>query len=172
MFVSCVGCVLHRYWSLRRADPSSRAVIPCGESVSLSVNKWKYIILRQLVGIRSQVQVQVPHHKTEGPEGAIGIALLFLYLGARRGGWSAPPTGRFTPGKTRYPLYRRLGGPQGRSGQVRKTSPQPGFDLRAVQPVASCDTDWAFPAPKKRSDQSIILILRRILPYVLSIFSY
>jgi len=23
-------------------------------------------------------------------------------------------------GKTRYPLYRRLGGPQGRSGQVRK----------------------------------------------------
>jgi len=27
------------------------------------------------------------------------------------------------PGKTRYPLYRRLGGPQGRSGQVRKISP-------------------------------------------------
>jgi hypothetical protein len=25
------------------------------------------------------------------------------------------------PGKTRYPLYRRLGGPQGRSRQVRKT---------------------------------------------------
>jgi len=24
------------------------------------------------------------------------------------------------PGKTRYPLYRKLGGPQGRSGQVRK----------------------------------------------------
>ena len=27
------------------------------------------------------------------------------------------------PEKTRYPLYRRLGGPQGRSGQVRKISP-------------------------------------------------
>ena len=26
------------------------------------------------------------------------------------------------PGKTRYPLYRRLGGPQGRSGRVRKIS--------------------------------------------------
>jgi hypothetical protein len=26
------------------------------------------------------------------------------------------------PGKTRYPLYRRLGGPQGRSGRVRKTN--------------------------------------------------
>ena len=27
------------------------------------------------------------------------------------------------PGKTRYPLYRRLGGAQGRSGRVRKISP-------------------------------------------------
>ena len=31
------------------------------------------------------------------------------------------------PGKTRYPLYRRLGGPQGRSGQVRKISPRAGI---------------------------------------------
>jgi len=41
------------------------------------------------------------------------------------------------PGKTRYPLYRRMGGPQGRSGLVRKTSPQPVFDPRTVQPVAN-----------------------------------
>ena len=45
------------------------------------------------------------------------------------------------PGKTRYPLYRRLGRPQGRSGQVRKISPPPGFDPRTVQPVASRYTD-------------------------------
>jgi hypothetical protein len=33
-------------------------------------------------------------------------------------GWSTPRPGRFTPGiKTRYLLYRRLGGPQGRSLQ-------------------------------------------------------
>ena len=31
------------------------------------------------------------------------------------------------PGKTRYPLYSRLGGPQSRSGRVRKISPPPGF---------------------------------------------
>jgi hypothetical protein len=37
-------------------------------------------------------------------------------------------------GMTWDPLYRRLGGPQGRSGQVRKISPQPGFDHRTVQP--------------------------------------
>ena len=29
------------------------------------------------------------------------------------------------PGKARYPLYRRLGGPQGRTGRVRKISPPP-----------------------------------------------
>jgi len=41
------------------------------------------------------------------------------------------------PRKTRYPLYRRLSGPQDRSGWVRKISPPPGFDPRTVQPVPS-----------------------------------
>ena len=50
------------------------------------------------------------------------------------------------PGKTRYPLYRRLGGPQGRPGRVRKISPEPEFDPRTFQPVASRYTDWAIPA--------------------------
>ena len=55
-----------------------------------------------------------------------------------------PLHGRFLPpGKNRYPLYRRLGGPQGRSGQVRKISPPLGFDPRTVQPVASRYTDCA-----------------------------
>jgi len=36
-----------------------------------------------------------------------------------------------------YPLYRRMGGPQGRSGHVRKISPPPGFDPRTVEPIAS-----------------------------------
>ena len=51
------------------------------------------------------------------------------------------------PGKTRYPLYRRLGGPQGRSGRVRKISPPPWFDPRTVHPVASSYTEYAIPAP-------------------------
>ena len=33
-------------------------------------------------------------------------------------------------GKTRYPLYRRLGGPQDRSGRARKISPPPALDPR------------------------------------------
>ena len=48
---------------------------------------------------------------------------------------------------TRYPLYVRVGGPQGRPGQVRKiSSPPPGFDPRTVQPVAGRYTDCAIPA--------------------------
>jgi hypothetical protein len=50
-----------------------------------------------------------------------GITLPFLDHSTRRGGWSTSRSGRsLPPEKTRYPLYRRLGGPQGRSGQVRK----------------------------------------------------
>jgi len=53
------------------------------------------------------------------------------------------------PRRTRYPLYRRLGRPQGRSGRVRKISPPPEFDSRTVQPVASHYTDWAIPKIKQ-----------------------
>ena len=63
-------------------------------------------------------------------------------LGGQRHASAALP-----PGKTCYPFYRRLGEPQGRSGQVLKISPQPGFDPRTVQPVASRYTDWTIPAP-------------------------
>ena len=58
-------------------------------------------------------------------------------------GSASRPVSSLPPGKTRYPLYRRLGGPQGRSGQVRKISPSPGFDPRTVQSVASRYTDYA-----------------------------
>ena len=60
------------------------------------------------------------------------------------GGGSTPRPGRsLPPGKTRYPLYRRLGGPLGRSGQARKISPLPGFDPRTMQLVASRYTVYA-----------------------------
>jgi hypothetical protein len=59
----------------------------------------------------------------------------------------APAT--LPPGKTQYPLYRRLGRPHSRSGWVRKISPPPGFDPRTVQPVASRYTDCATPAPSQ-----------------------
>jgi hypothetical protein len=40
---------------------------------------------------------------------------------------NSTPRPLYPPGKTRYPLYRRLDGPQGRSGQVRKMSPPTGI---------------------------------------------
>jgi len=40
-------------------------------------------------------------------------------------------------------LYRRLGGPQGWYGQMRKISTPPEFDPQTVQPVASHYTDYA-----------------------------
>ena len=58
-------------------------------------------------------------------------------------GSASRPGRSLPPGKTRYPLYRRLGGPQGRSGQVQKIWPLPVFNPRTVQPVASRYTDWA-----------------------------
>ena len=58
-------------------------------------------------------------------------------------GSASRPGRSLPPGKNRYPLYRRLGGPQGRSGQVRKISPPPGFDPWTVQPVGSRYNDGA-----------------------------
>jgi hypothetical protein len=71
----------------------------------------------------------------------------------------------FTPGNTRYPLYRRLGGPRSRSGYVRKISPPPGFNPRTFQPVASRYTDYAIPAP--RSDIYIVKLHWKVKRWVL-----
>jgi hypothetical protein len=81
----------------------------------------------------------------EGPYESRGIALLcVLDLGTGRGKGLASRLGRFLPpGKTWYPLYRRLSGLQARSVQVRKISHPSGFDPRTVQPVASRYIDWA-----------------------------
>ena len=75
---------------------------------------------------------------TKGPEGeerySFNLALTSVL--DKVGGQRHAPAA-LAPGKTRCPLYRRLGGPLARSGGVRKLSPSPGFDSRTVQPVAS-----------------------------------
>ena len=102
--------------------------------------------------------------------GSRGIALPFLDHGTRRGwGVSVTPRPLFTPGKTRYPLYRRLCGPQGRSGQVRKTSPPPGSDPRSLQPVASRYTDWTVPVHEHKvgfmllSNKSVVPVVYTVI---------
>ena len=60
--------------------------------------------------------------------GSTGIALRFHDNGTRRGeGLALFPGRSLPPGKTRYPLYRRLIGPQGWSGQARKISSPTGI---------------------------------------------
>jgi hypothetical protein len=45
-------------------------------------------------------------------------------------------------------MYRRVGGTQGRPGQVRKISPPPGLDPQTVQSLCSRYTNWAtWPTP-------------------------
>jgi hypothetical protein len=70
------------------------------------------------------------------PIGGVEVQLCSFMTTALEGGeGSASCPGHSLPlGKTWYPLYKRLGGPQGWSGQVRKISPPPGFDPQTVSP--------------------------------------
>jgi hypothetical protein len=69
---------------------------------------------------------------------------------------------------TRYPFYRRLGGPQGQSGQVQKISPPPGFDPWTVQLVVSRYIDYAILAHKTytNKNQNLELHVKQILPVI------
>ena len=102
---------------------------------------------RKNSGVKGKVLPRTGH---EGPEREQRCtSTLSLTLALDEGGWSTPRPGRFTPWKeTRYPLYRRLGGPQGRSGRVLKISPPPGFDPRTVQPVAQSQYRLRYPGPQ------------------------
>ena len=51
-----------------------------------------------------------------------------------------------SPRKNRYPLCRRLGGPQSWSGRVGNISSPPEFETWTIQPIASDYTDCAIPA--------------------------
>ena len=62
------------------------------------------------------------------------------------GEWSAAHPGRtLPPEKTRYLFYRRLGGPQGRSGRAENLVPTR-IRSRTVQPVAQSLYRLSYPA--------------------------
>jgi hypothetical protein len=65
----------------------------------------------------------------------LSLTLQLDWVGGRQARTVLPP------GKTRYPLYRRLDELQGRSRRVRKISLSPGFDPRSTRPVANRYTD-------------------------------
>ena len=67
------------------------------------------------MGLRSKVKGKgkfLPRTGQEGPEGEQTYSSTLPSTSALDGGgWSTPRLGSFTPGKTWYPLYRRLAGP-------------------------------------------------------------
>jgi hypothetical protein len=93
-----------------------------------------------------------PRAGQEGPEGeqrysyTLSLTSALMGVGGQRHAPADLPLA-----KTLYPLYRRLGGPYGRSGLVRKISPLPGFDPRTVQTVQSRYTDCAISAHEVKS---------------------
>jgi hypothetical protein len=103
------------------------------------------IIIIIIIIIIGKVQPRTGH---EGPEGEHMYSSTLSLTSALDGvGGQCHDPAALLPGKNRYPLYRRLGGPQDRSGRVWKISPPSGFDPRTVQPVASPYTDCAIPVP-------------------------
>jgi hypothetical protein len=87
----------------------------------------------------SKIVLRTSH---EGPEGEYRYSPTLSIISAPGwvGGKRHTPT-VLPPGVIQYPVYRRLGETQGRSGRVRRISPAPGFDPRNVQLVASRYTD-------------------------------
>jgi len=80
---------------------------------------------QKIIYIESRVH---PRTGQEVPEGTLVLD---------GGGWSTPRPVRFTPGKTCYPLCRRMGGPQGWSGHLWKILP-PHLGIRSLNhPVCS-----------------------------------
>ena len=89
-----------------------------------------------------KVKVKFPVTGPVWPRGWVEVYLYSSMTAALEGGeWSAARPGRtLPPGNSGYPLYRRLGGPQGRSGQAENLVAT-GIPSRTVQLVVSRYTD-------------------------------
>ena len=93
-----------------------------------------------------KIKVKVNH---EGPEGEQMYVSTLPSTSALDWVWvvNATPRSLYPREKTRYPLYRKLGGPQGRSGRVRKILPPIG--IRSPDRPASSESLYrlSYPGP-------------------------
>jgi hypothetical protein len=107
-----------------------------------------YLLSGIPVSLRSSIGKVHPRTGHEGPYGEQTYSSTISLTSTPFGSWwSALSPGRFNRRKeTLYPFRRRMGGPQNRSGRVRRMSPPPGFDPRTVQPIASRCIDYSMPA--------------------------
>jgi len=115
----------------------------CWTSV-IQVVTHKLVCFRALGPGNVKVKVKFSRYRP-GVAQMVGrdIALFFHDRGTRRG-WvvSSTPRPHSTLSKNPIPMYRRLGGPLGRSGLSENLVPT-GIRSRAVQLVVSRYTNWA-----------------------------
>ena len=97
-----------------------------------TAHKWESTLTRIRTNYSKRVCIKIknigrfyPFTGHESPQGEQSYSSTLFQTSAPEGGkgLASRPGSTLPPGKTRYPLYRRLGGPQGRSGLVRKISP-------------------------------------------------
>ena len=104
-------------------------------------------------------------HRPYGPYGGVEVQLYpFMTTVLEGGEGSALRPGRsLPPGKTRYPLYRRLGGSQGRSEHVRKISPPTGIRSpdRPARSQSLCRLRYPAHSKQKASCKSVKSTLRK-----------
>ena len=95
------------------------------QAVQLFCSSTKATKLKNISG-KGKVHPRTGH---EGPELEQRYSYtLSLTSALDAGGWSMPRPSCFTPAnETQYPLYSRLGGPQGQSEKVWKISPPTGI---------------------------------------------
>ena len=96
--------------------------------IIIVTSTWLFILLYQWCTVKLASSAQLYTSMTATVEG---------------GEWSAArPSRTLPPRNTRYPFYRKLGGPQGRSGRAENLVPT-GIRSQTIQPVVSRYTDWA-----------------------------
>ena len=86
------------------------------------------IIIIIIIIIKAKVKLKFTSEQdTKAERGSRDIDLICLTSGLDGVGDERHTPAALPPGKLLYPLYRRLGGPQGLSGRVRKISPPTGI---------------------------------------------
>jgi hypothetical protein len=132
-----------------------------GKKKALRVTLNKITITTILLNIRIH-----PRRGHEGPEGEWRYSpTLSLTLALDEGRQSTHAPAALPLGMTWYPSYRKLGGPQGWTGQVQKISPPLGFNPQTIQPVVSHYTDWAIRAHITKYIKNMIPTPRKVYSY-------
>jgi hypothetical protein len=110
--------VAMQYWR-RPLYGAQSAIKELGRARDVTA-RYATVQLRQRVTVKDKAHNRTGHEGPEGEKSYSSILYLTSALDGVGGQSHAPAT--LPPGKTQYPLYRRLGGPQNRYERLRKIS--------------------------------------------------